>query len=1115
MHTDERAVIAAYGAALARYLAEPDAPRLELARDSGRAALAAGLGAADLPRIHDACLLAIDADSGGVNRTVREGAGASKFLRAALGAFDARRRDITAANVRLREVARDQEQEISGLRSAASDARYLIWHGVVEERDGTLVWDIAQRDETASQRFMPLDVAAGETYNEAWRRAVHPMDAERMDGVGEKALRDGSPTYEQDYRCTDRRGELRWLHEDVTVKAVSDGRWELAGICTDVTERRRALDAMHRRIARQALVSVFGQEALSGKDLDALMRHACELLVGSLEVDSAKVLELLPGGDALLLRAGVGWRDGLVGTATVLTDRCSQAGYTLLEDGPVIVEDTASETRFARPPLLEEHGLASGISVPVRVGRDVFGVVGIHARRPRAYDEEDVHFVQSIVNTLVAAIANDRAESAAVATAEMLESYGRRQATLARFGQAALATQDIASMEATACRVLRETLGADFSEALELLPDGETLRLDAGEGWDAGLVGAACYTVDEDSLARFALLTPEPAVIPEFAAQDRFRSPLLEDHSVGSGMRVAVRVAGRPFGLLGVHSVAPNAFGATDGSFLQSVANTLAAAIERAEVEAEAREQRRILESVLDTAADGIVVANGEGAFLHCNPAAERVFGPGAGAATADGASERLGVFLPDATTPYPDAERPLARALRGESVDDAEMYVHRADQPDGVWLNVTSRPLVDDLGALRGASAVFRDVTVSRLAAQELRDTNARLAAAVDELRATQQRILQQERLRALGEMASGIAHDFNNALAPVLGFSDLLLMGPETLDDRAKTTRYLTTIRTAADDARNIVARLREFYRQREDGDAFVAIDLEKTVNEAISLTQPKWKDEAQAAGRRIEVCSDIRQTPKIVGNATELREICTNLIFNACDAMAQGGTITIGTRVDTEATCGAEEPTHVILEIGDTGSGMPPEVVQRCLEPFFTTKETHGTGMGLAMVYGSVERHEGMLDIQSREGEGTTFTIRLPIPREAQEAQEGSSVTDVGAALRVLVVDDEPLVREVVAAYLDGDGHAVVQAANGHHALEAFSTQSFDLVITDRAMPEMSGDQLAEAIRARGLDTRIIMLTGFGAVIDSRPAHVDSVVAKPVTLQELRWAVTSVMS
>jgi len=389
-----------------------------------------------------------------------------------------------------------------------------------------------------------------------------------------------------------------------------------------------------------------------------------------------------------------------------------------------------------------------------------------------------------------------------------------------------------------------------------------------------------------------------------------------------------------------------------------------------------------------------------------------------------------------------------------------------------------------------------------------ELEETNLRLQKALTELRNTQEQVIQQERLRALGQMASGIAHDFNNALAPVLGFTDLLLMRPETLDNRENVIRYLQMIRTSAEDASNVVRRLREFYRKREEGELFLPVDINQVVRDSVDLTRPRWKDQAMAQGADIEVQTELGQVPKISGNESELREALTNMIFNAVDAMPEGGTITLRTMVRKVG----EGESAVVLEISDTGMGMDEATRQRCLDPFFSTKGERGTGMGLAMVFGTVVRHEGSIEIESEVGVGTTFRLSFPLREMVQASFLSTPKASASAVkpLKILVVEDDDHVRNLFTMLLEQDGHAVTEATDGRDGFEKFKSGSFDLVITDRAMPRMNGDQLAAAVKEISPGTPVIMLTGFGDIMDvtgETVPGVDRFLSKPVSVQALR--------
>jgi PAS domain S-box-containing protein len=377
-----------------------------------------------------------------------------------------------------------------------------------------------------------------------------------------------------------------------------------------------------------------------------------------------------------------------------------------------------------------------------------------------------------------------------------------------------------------------------------------------------------------------------------------------------------------------------------------------------------------------------------------------------------------------------------------------------------------------------------------------------------VTERKLMEQQNIQQERLRALGQMASGIAHDFNNALTPILGYTELLFGMPQILDDKEKAMSYLKLMNTTAKDASSIVMRLREFYRQRKEDEIFVPVNLNRLVKQTIELTRAKWKDQAQSDNITISLRTELQQVALINGNESELRNLLTNLIFNAVDAIHESGTITIRTSVEHD---------FLVLEVSDTGCGMTDEVKQRCFEPFFSTKEERGTGLGLSVVYGIIQRHEGTINIESTPGEGTTVIIRLPIPKETQK-DAGQAAGAITRSLNVLLVDDKPEVRDVISQYLLVDGHTVETANNGREGLETFYSKRFDLVITDRAMPDINGLQLAALIKQAAPNKPIIMLTGFSdmmKVTDDFPEEVDHLLSKPVTLNDFREALAKVMA
>ena len=379
----------------------------------------------------------------------------------------------------------------------------------------------------------------------------------------------------------------------------------------------------------------------------------------------------------------------------------------------------------------------------------------------------------------------------------------------------------------------------------------------------------------------------------------------------------------------------------------------------------------------------------------------------------------------------------------------------------------------------------------------------------------------MQQERLRALGQMASGIAHDINNALSPVGLYTETLLERESHLSERGRG--YLKTIARAIDDVAATVARMREFYRQREPQLELLPVQLNSLAQQVLDLTRARWSDMPQQRGIVIRLEVELAPNlPAILGVESEVREALTNLVFNAVDAMPEGGVLTLRTRVVSSAEgsngSAATKAHSVVVEVSDTGVGMDEDTQRRCLEPFFTTKGERGTGLGLAMVYGVTQRHGAEVRIDSAVGRGTTVRLSFPVPASLLPAFVVPAQTHAPTRrLRVLLVDDDPLLLKSLCDTLELDGHIVVTASGGQAGIDTFRAArqpegAFDIVITDLGMPYIDGRHVASAVKTSAEAVPVILLTGWGQrlVADGEiPAHVDQVLSKPPKLREVRAA------
>ena len=393
-------------------------------------------------------------------------------------------------------------------------------------------------------------------------------------------------------------------------------------------------------------------------------------------------------------------------------------------------------------------------------------------------------------------------------------------------------------------------------------------------------------------------------------------------------------------------------------------------------------------------------------------------------------------------------------------------------------------------------------------------------LQRAYEDLRQTQQTVMQQERLRALGQMASGIAHDINNALTPAALYLQSLLDRDPSLGSDARN--YLTITLRAIEDVASTIARMREFYRPRPPQLAFLPVDLNKILQQVIDLTHARWSDMPQERGILIRVESDFAaQLPVIVGAENEIRDALTNLVLNAADAMPDGGTLTLRSK-PLEPISAGPSAARVVVEVSDTGIGMDEAVRNRCLEPFFTTKGERGTGLGLAMVYGMTQRHGAELEIHSRPGAGTR--VRLIFPAAPASAATTSDADPLSSErLRILLVDDDPLILRSLAHALKKDGHLITVTDGGQNGIDQFgaahrSGTPFDMVITDLGMPHVDGRTVASGIKSLAPAVPVVLLTGWGYRLqteDEPPQHVDCVLSKPPKLHELRAAINSLRS
>ena len=489
--------------------------------------------------------------------------------------------------------------------------------------------------------------------------------------------------------------------------------------------------------------------------------------------------------------------------------------------------------------------------------------------------------------------------------------------------------------------------------------------------------------------------------------------------------------------------------------------------------EAMAREHQSLLTNILESVREPICAIDPSGYFMWLNSATHNAGGYRP--------EDLIGHHFLELIYP---ADREIARtyfesALKGETQSYEVRYHTREGEVRYALFD--NAPLVME-ERITGVLGIMRDVT---------------------EQKQQRQRAAQADKLRALGQLASGVAHDFNNALAAVLGRAQLMR---RQVKDEA-VTRNLEIIQTAAEDAAATVRRIQTFARQSQ-GTEFEMLDASRLLHDAVEITRTRWENEARMRGLHYEVEMKAEPESYVNGNASELREVFVNLIVNAVDAMPFGGRLSINCE---------RNDSYWRLRFADTGTGMTEDVREKIFEPFYTTKGAHGTGLGLSVSYGIIERHGGLISVESEVGSGSTFLIDLPAARSSKPTASNLQERVDTPTLSILVVDDEEVVRETLSEMLVVMEHKVTSVGSGQEALERLKLgDQFDLVFTDLSMPEMDGWEVAREIRRRWPEVAIALVTGYGKGTEPPSGEknlIDGVIGKPFDFAEVREVIAQV--
>lgn len=611
-----------------------------------------------------------------------------------------------------------------------------------------------------------------------------------------------------------------------------------------------------------------------------------------------------------------------------------------------------------------------------------------------------------------------------------------QQTVVSALGQFALMSNDFAALANQSVILVAQTLEVEYCSLLELGRAKDSFLLRAGVGWKIGQVGSRRIPADSGTQAGFTLTAGEPVVVEDPLAESRFgSSPFLVEHGVVSSMTVAVAGQGQAFGVLGAHTTHRRAFTEDEVHFLLAVATVLAMAAARKQAEA----QLEKLAAFAQLNPNPAMEVSAEGKLTYANDAARKLAGE-------LGKVEARGI-LP------PNIRHIVQTCLQSRNNVGLETEMNG-----------------------RRFSWLFHPVSTSGVVHAYVEDITERLSL--------EAQLRQSQKMESVGQLAAGVAHDFNNMLTIIQGHSGMLLaksaQNPELLDSAQ-------AIYFASERAANLTRQLLMFSRKNVMQPK--PVDLREVVTHLSKMLQ-------RLLGETVSLeFSPPTELPLIYADVGMLEQVIMNLAVNARDAMPRGGKLSISTDAMELDTIYAH--THpegrpgrfVCLRVIDTGCGMDSQTLSRIFEPFFTTKEVgKGTGLGLATVYGIVKQHEGWIQVVSQPGQGTTFSIFFPATAERVETKSADIALEGelrGGKETILIVEDEPVLRDMTQTILQGCGYRTLEAASGREAFQVWEQhrESIDLVLTDMVMPEgVSGMELAERLVAAKPGLRIIFASGY---------------------------------
>jgi GAF domain-containing protein/ActR/RegA family two-component response regulator/anti-sigma regulatory factor (Ser/Thr protein kinase) len=932
---------------------------------------------------------------------------------------------------------------------------------------------------------------------------------------------------------------------------------EKLNLCKSVTsqaaiaiENAQLYEYVKQRVNEIYTVYNVGRSLSTILDLDQLLDEILRVIVGSFGYLNCAILLLDEKTNELYLKTSRGFPEDSVKNLRLKVGKEGIAGWVAQSGRPLIVGDVSKDSRYMK--AMEE--CKSEVAVPLKLKDRVVGVLDAESEKLFAFTQKDVRILSQLGSQIAIAIENsclfqeERKRSLQLA---LINDVGRKVVSTLdldkllrrviesiqinfKYNHVSLFLMDESSEEL----VLKTYFGKDGDSVQE------GLRLKVG----VGMVG---WTAESKKTFCSNDVSKESKYIPAIP-------------NTKSALSVPLKSGQKVLGVLEVESFKTNAFDDRDVVVLETLADFLATALNNVKLYEETRKKahrlaltdqiNRAISSTLDLGSIFKIVSQElkrvveyhrislsfwrpeqhsfEMTLVFCQTQESYALqstrtGTAKGGKLLGSKSKSEGrMILADDTAMYEVVKtqkpyyvpvltlenrvRPMDRLMYSEGIKSYVLVpILSAGSVGG------DQEVIAVLGLENKNSFGFESEQIELLNSigshLSVAIKNAQLFSdlenAYEDLMRAQDRLIKTEKLQRWGEMAGGVVHDFNNILTSILGRTQLLWkkLEREKAEGSENLIRDLQLIEKSITDGAKILSRIQEFTKTKKDTN-FSLVNLNEIVEDSLEMTESYRESKAALSGIRIKVKKDLESIGEISGNATELREVVTNLIINAVDAMPQGGILTLKSHQDEES---------IYLVINDTGIGMSEEIKNKIFEPFFTTKGDQGTGLGLSVAYSIMARHEGEIEVRSSPGQGSTFTIKLPKCRETRISEKTKKLS--GEQSRVLIIEDEKNIREVLDETLSAEGYEVTCAATGMEGIELFKKKEFDLVITDLGIPNMSGWEVADQIKSINPSTPVVLSTGWRLKLDPvkmKSQNVDRVIKKPFNLEQVLEVVSDLM-